>query len=55
MPWTDSHGRPEILMHPDIVRGVASYRVEPTPEQSTPEKSHPAKARSSKPRITKAN
>ena len=27
MTWTDRHGRPEIVMHPDIKRGVASYRV----------------------------
>lgn len=28
MGWTDSRGRPEIVMHPNIARGVASYRLE---------------------------
>ena len=31
MAWTDSHGRPELKMHPAIKRGVASYRVETPP------------------------
>jgi len=34
MPYTDRHGRPEILMHPNIARGVASYRRE-TPVDQT--------------------
>lgn len=31
MTYRDAQGRPEIVMHPDIVRGGASYRtvVEP--------------------------
>jgi hypothetical protein len=29
MPYTDSHGRPELLVHPDIVGGPASWRTEP--------------------------
>ncbi len=28
MPWTDSHGRPELVMHPDIKRGATAYRTE---------------------------
>lgn len=28
MGYTDAQGRPEILMHPDIVRGGAAYRIE---------------------------
>lgn len=27
MGYIDAQGRPEIVMHPDIVRGRASYRV----------------------------
>jgi hypothetical protein len=42
-------------MHPDIVRGVASYRGKPPLEQATPDKSRPAKARSCKPPLKKAN
>ena len=44
MPYTDRHGRPEILMHPDIARGVASYRLETPPAQQAPKKSRFAKA-----------
>lgn len=29
MPYTDSHGRPEILVHPNIVGGPATWRTEP--------------------------
>lgn len=42
MTWTDRHGRPEIVMHPDIKRGVASYRREAPleePAEGTPAKS----------------
>ena len=45
MPYTDSHGRPEFLMHPDTKRGVAGYRLETPPAQQAPEKSRSAKAR----------
>lgn len=31
MPYTDSHGRPELIMHPDIVRGLAEPRTVPAP------------------------
>lgn len=27
MGYTDAQGRPEIVMHPDIVRGAAGYRT----------------------------
>lgn len=26
MTYTDAQGRPEIVMHPDILRGTAAYR-----------------------------
>lgn len=43
MPWTDSHGRPELVMHPDIKRGGAKYRHESAPEQaSTDQHEQPA-------------
>ncbi|SDY63739.1 hypothetical protein SAMN05661080_04123 [Modestobacter sp. DSM 44400] len=42
MPYTDRHGRPELLMHPDIARGVASYRREAPLEE-------PAEGTSAKP------
>ena len=29
MPYIDRHGRPELLMHRDIARGGAAYRVRP--------------------------
>ena len=29
MPYTDAHGRPEILVHPDIRCGHTSWRPEP--------------------------
>ena len=32
MPYTDRHGRPELLMHPDIARGVTPYRVTAPPK-----------------------
>jgi hypothetical protein len=35
MPYTDSHGRPELLMHPDIKRGRAGYRLETPPKKAT--------------------
>lgn len=35
MTWTDRHGRPEIVMHPYIKRGVASHRLEALPEKAT--------------------
>jgi hypothetical protein len=44
MGWKDSRGRPEIVMHPDIARGVASYRLETTEAQEEPKKP-PARAR----------
>ena len=27
MGYTDAQGRPELVMHPDIVRGAADYRL----------------------------
>lgn len=27
MTWTDAQGRPELFMHPDIIRGTAGYRI----------------------------
>ena len=27
MAYTDAQGRPEIVMHPDIVRGAADHRI----------------------------
>lgn len=27
MTYTDAHGRPELVMHPDIVRGTALIRT----------------------------
>lgn len=27
MPYTDARGRPELVMHPNIKRGSAAYRV----------------------------
>ncbi|MGB7237809.1 MAG: hypothetical protein WBD41_17765 [Rhodococcus sp. (in: high G+C Gram-positive bacteria)] len=43
MGWVDKHGRPELVVHPDILAGKAVYRVagdqnpppptEPTPKQ----------------------
>jgi len=32
MGYTDSHGRPEIVMHPDIKRGRATFRIERQPD-----------------------
>jgi hypothetical protein len=26
VPYTDARGRPELIMHPDIVRGRAAFR-----------------------------
>lgn len=37
MPYTDRHGRPEIVMHPDIARGLVSYRSEKPAEQAAPD------------------
>ena len=37
MPYTDRRGRPEIVMHPDIGRGVASYRRETPAEKAAPD------------------
>lgn len=37
MGWTDSHGRPELRMHPDIKRGVVSYRTEKPLGQTAPD------------------
>lgn len=36
--WHDIHGRPELVVHPDIHRRPTPYRVEeqPTPETSDP-------------------
>lgn len=28
MTYTDAQGRPEIVMHPDIKRGTAPYRLD---------------------------
>ena len=47
MTWTDRHGRPEIVMHPNIARGVASCRLE-TPQAQEKPKKPPAKARKSR-------
>ena len=44
MGWTDSRGRPELVMHPDIKRGVASYRLETPAAQEKPKRKPPAKA-----------
>jgi hypothetical protein len=52
MGWTDSRGRPEIVMHPDIVRGVASHRLESPQAGKNAEKKPPAKVR--KPRKTQS-
>lgn len=27
MTWTDAQGRPELFVHPDILRGTAEYRI----------------------------
>lgn len=27
MTYTDAQGRPEIVMHPDVLRGTAGYRT----------------------------
>jgi hypothetical protein len=37
MGYTDAHGRPELVVHPDIVRGFASYRHVDTDEGAPPE------------------
>jgi len=50
MGWTDSHGRPELRMHPDIKRGVASYRRETPVEQTAPATADQAAAGSKVPR-----
>lgn len=43
MGWTDSHGRPELRMHPDLKRGVASYRRETPDDQNAPGNAAPAR------------
>jgi hypothetical protein len=45
MGWTDSHGRPELVMHPDIKRGVAFHRLETPQAGESAEKKPPAKGR----------
>ncbi len=38
MPYTDARGRPELVMHPDIKRGGAAYRViEPVDSAGAPQ------------------
>lgn len=29
MTYTDAQGRPEIVMHPDVLRGGAAFRLQP--------------------------
>ncbi len=36
MARTDAQGRPELLMHPDIVTGCADYRIVEHPEDPPP-------------------
>ncbi len=33
MGYIDAQGRPEIVMHPDIVRGGAAYRIQQAPAE----------------------
>ena len=53
MGWTDSHGRPELRMHPDIKRGVASYRRETPVDQHAPDDAASAKTDASTPQPAK--
>ena len=47
MTWTDRHGRPEIVMHPDIKRGVTFYRREAAlDEPADPPHDQPVAAKS---------
>lgn len=44
MAHTDAQGRPEIVMHPDIVRGGAGHRVVAEPDGGPAPAGEPANA-----------
>jgi len=51
MGYTDSRGRPELIMHPDIKRGTASWRkVNATPDEVADETIDEANDRETPPR-----
>jgi hypothetical protein len=35
MPYTDTHGRPEIIADPGLKRGPAAYRIDTAPAAAT--------------------
>lgn len=37
MPYTDGKGRPELLMHPDIIAGGAHWRLEDDTDEPAPD------------------
>jgi hypothetical protein len=52
MPYIDSHGRPELLVHPDIVGGPASWRTEPADVEKDAERPAPRRRRATGQRPT---
>lgn len=52
MPFTDAQGRPELVMHPDLVRGAVAYRREPATGDDTASADRAAAAPDARPRAT---
>ena len=36
MPYTDTHGRPEIIADPGLKHGLAAYRIDTPPAAASP-------------------